>query len=173
MRVMVAYATKSGSTAGIAEAIADELRKMGLEADVHEVDGVRDLAPYGAVILGSAVYIGKWRKEALRFGSRFAAELAKRPVWLFESGPTDASADEGKAVPAKGAAKLASQIGARQHVVFGGKFAPEDVGEFTRRMIAKSDKSPYGDFRNFDRIRGWARAIGAELQGAKPVEAVA
>jgi menaquinone-dependent protoporphyrinogen oxidase len=173
MRVLVAYATKSGSTAGIAEAIADELRKMGVEADVHEVSEVRDLAAYGAVVLGSAVYIGRWRKEALRFGSRFSGELSRKPVWLFESGPTDASADEGKAVPAKAAAKLAAEIGARQHVIFGGKFAAENVGDFTRRMIENGDKSPYGDFRNFDRIRGWARAIGAELQGAKPVEAVA
>jgi len=171
MRVLVAYATKSGSTAGIAQAIGEELGRMGFEPEVRSVDAVRDLQGYDAVILGSAVYIGKWRKEALRFGSRHAAELRQRPVWLFESGPTDTSADEGKAVPAKAAAELARQVGARQHVVFGGKFGPEQVGNFTRSMIAKGDKSPYGDFRNFDRIRGWARAIGAELQGAQPVEA--
>jgi len=171
MRVLVAYATKSGSTAGIAQAIGEELGRMGFEPEVRSVDAVRDLQGYDAVILGSAVYIGKWRKEALRFGSRHAAELRQRPVWLFESGPTDMSADEGKAVPAKAAAELAGQIGARQHVVFGGKFEPEQVGKFTRSMIAKSDKSPYGDFRNFDRIRGWARAIGTELQAAPPVQA--
>ena len=171
MRVLVAYATKSGATAGIAQAIGEELGRMGLEPEVRPVEAVRDLQGCDAVILGSAVYIGKWRKEALRFGSRHTAELRQRPVWLFESGPTDTSADEGKAVPAKAAAELARQVGARQHVVFGGKFGPEQVGNFTRSMIAKGDKSPYGDFRNFDRIRGWARAIGAELQGAQPVEA--
>lgn len=171
MRVLVAYATKSGSTTGIAEAIGEELGKMGFGPDVRSVDAVSDVRGYDAVILGSAVYMGKWRKEALRFGSRFAGELRRRPVWLFESGPTDTSADEGKAVPAKAAVKLAAEIGARQHVIFGGKFGPEQVGNFTRSMIEKSDKSPYGDFRNFDRIRGWARAVGAELQAARPVEA--
>ncbi len=164
MRVLVAYATKSGGTAGIAQAIGEELGRMGFQAEVRDVDEARDLQGYDAVILGSAVYIGRWRKEALRFGSRHVAELRQRPVWLFESGPTDTTADEGKAVPAKAAADLAAQIGARQHVVFGGRFGPEQVGKFTRNMIAKSDKSPYGDFRNFDRIRGWARVIGTELQ---------
>ncbi len=171
MRVLVAYATKGGSTAGIAQAIGEELGRMGFEPEIRPVDAVLDLRGYDAVILGSAVYVGKWRKEALRFGSGLAVELRQKPVWLFESGPTDTSADEGKAVPAKAAAKLAVQIGARQHVVFGGKFGPEQVGEFTRRMIAKSDKSPYGDFRNFDRIRAWAREIGAEIQALRAIEA--
>lgn len=168
---MVAYATKSGATAGIAQTIGEELGRMGLESDVRPVDAVADLRGYDVVILGSAVYVGKWRKEALRFGSRHAPELRQRPVWLFESGPTDTTADEGKAVPAKAAVKLAEEIGARQHVIFGGKFGPEQVGGFTRSMIAKSDKSPYGDFRNFDRIRAWARAIGTELKSAPTVPA--
>lgn len=171
MRILVAYATKGGSTAGIAQAIGEELGRMGLAPDVRPVDAVADLRGYDAVILGSAVYIGKWRKEALRFGSRHATELRQRPVWLFESGPTDTTADEGKAVPAKAAVKLAEEIGARQHVIFGGKFGPEQVGNFTRSMIAKSDKSPYGDFRNFDRIRAWGRAIGTELKSAQTVPA--
>ncbi len=169
MRVLVTYATKSGGTVGIAQAIGEELGQMGFQADVRNVDEVRDVQGYDAVILGSAVYIGRWRREALRFGSRHAAELRQKRVWLFESGPTDTSADEGKAVPAKAAAELATEIGARQHVVFGGRFGPEQAGRFTRSMIAKSDKNPYGDFRNFDRIRKWARGVGEELQGAKPV----
>ncbi len=169
MRVLVAYATKSGATAGIAEAIGEELGRMGLTAEVRSVDEVPGVQGYDAVILGSAVYIGKWRREALKFGKRHAADLQHRAVWLFESGPTDTTADEGKAVPVKHAAELAEEIGARQHVVFGGKFGPEQVGSFTRSMIAKSEKSPYGDFRNFDRIRAWARSIGAALQAAPPV----
>ena len=171
MRVLVAYATKSGATAEIAQAIGEELARLGHRPEVRAADTVGDLRPYDAVILGSAVYIGKWRKEAIRLGLRHAAELRGKPVWLFESGPTDASADEGRAVPAKAAAELATRIGARAHVVFGGKFGPEQVGDFARRMIAKSDKSPYGDFRNFDRIRAWARGIGTELRSAQPVAA--
>ncbi len=165
MRVLIAYATKNGATAGIAEAIGDELKKLGLEAEVHPATDVRDLASYAAVVLGSAVYFGKWRKEALRFGQRHVAELRQRPVWLFESGPTDQTADEGKAPPAKAATELAREIGAREHVVFGGRFLPENAGPLTRRLVESGDAgASYGDYRNFDRIRNWARRVGAQLQ---------
>ena len=169
MRVLVPYATKKGSTAGIAEAIGEELRGMGLEADVRPVNEVRDVGPYGAVVLGSAIYLGKWRKEALRFGERHAGELRGRPVWLFDSGPLNASPDEGKNEPVEAAAELARAIGARERVTFGGRLMPEDAGMFMRRLMDSGKAGSYGDFRNFDRIRGWAREIGAELQGAKAI----
>jgi menaquinone-dependent protoporphyrinogen oxidase len=151
MRVLVAYATKHGSTAGIAQAIGEELNGLGLQVDVRPVKTVRDVAPYGAVILGSAIYMGRWRREAVRFGSRHATELAQRPVWLFGSGPRDRSAEEQDIPPVEAAAALASAVHARGHVTFGGNW-PYD---------AKHDR--YGDFRDFDRIRAWARAIGGEL----------
>lgn len=142
---------------------------MGLAADVRPAVDVADVRVYDAVILGSGIYASRWAKEAIRFGKRHDEELRKRPVWLFDSGPIDTSADEGKTTPSKDAIGLSRRIGARQHVTFGGQFGPEDVGNFTRGMIEKGDKSPYGDFRNFERIRGWARGIGAELQTAPPV----
>ncbi len=167
MRVLVTYATKNGSTAGIAEAIGEELKGMGLKAEVRPVREVRDVRPHGAVVLGSAIYMTHWRREALRFGSRQASELQGRPVWLFESGPLDASADEGKNMPVKAAAELARQIGARDQVTLGGRLVPENAGRFTRRLMESGKSGGYGEFRNFDRVRSWARAIGAELRGTK------
>ncbi len=171
MKALVAYASMHGATAEIAQAIGEELRQTGVETEVRAVDDVRDIRAFDAVVLGSGVYNGKWRKEALRFGERHAVELRTRRVWFFESGPTDTSADEGRAVPTKGSAQLASEVGAQQHVIFGGQFGPEDVGGFTGRLIAMGGESAYGDFRNFDRIRAWARGIGTELQAAQPVAA--
>ncbi len=168
MRVLVAYATKKGSTAGIAEAIGEELGKMGFEADVRPVREVRDPSPYGAVILGSAIYIFRWRREALRFGRRHSKELRTRPVWLFDSGPLDTSVDEGKTVPVKKAAALAARIAARQHVTFGGRIVPETASDMTKRMMESGKAGRYGDYRNFDRIRAWARSVGTELQNATP-----
>ena len=63
-QVLVAYATKYGATAEIAEKIGEVLRQAGLPTDVLPVDRVGDLSAYKAVVLGSAVYIGQWRKEA-------------------------------------------------------------------------------------------------------------
>ncbi len=56
-RVLVAYASERGSTAEIAEAIGERLRRSGIGADVRPAGEVRDLAPYGSVVLGSAVYM--------------------------------------------------------------------------------------------------------------------
>lgn len=172
MRVLVTYATKNGSTAGIAEVIGEELSKMGLDAEVRPVGEVRDVQPYGAVVLGSAIYLGKWRKEALRFGDGHAGELQGRPVWLFDSGPLNASPDEGKNEPVEAADELVRRIGARGRTTFGGKLLPEDAGLFTRRLMESGKAGSYGDFRSFERVRGWARAIGAELLGPKKVEAL-
>lgn len=167
----MAYGSMHGATAEIGRAIGEELLKSGHEVEVTSVDDVGDLREYGAVVLGSGIYTGHWSKDAVRFGKRHADELRQRPVWLFDSGPIDTSADEGKTTPVKDATELAARIGARQHITFGGQFGPEDVGRFTQKMIGMGDKSPYGDFRNFERIRGWARSIGAELQAAQPLAA--
>jgi menaquinone-dependent protoporphyrinogen oxidase len=111
------------------------------------------------------VYFGRWRKEALRFGEQHSAELRGRAVWLFDSGPTNTSADAGKNEPVAAADALAEAVGARGRTTFGGRFRREDAGPFTRRVVDKGN-SPglgFGDFRNFDRIRGWARQIASEL----------
>ncbi len=171
MRVLVAYGSMHGATAEIAEAIGEELRGAGLEAHVRAAADDVDVRSYDAVILGSGIYAGHWRKEAVHFGKRHAEALRDRPVWLFDSGPIDTSADEGKTTPVKDAVKLAARVGARQRVTFGGQLGPEDVGDFTRKMMEKGDKSPYGDFRNFDRIREWARSIGLELRSTQPLAA--
>ncbi len=89
-KILVTYASKYGATAEIAEKIGAVLRQAGLPADVEPVDRIRDLNPYQAVILGSAIYIGKWQKEAAAFLQAHAETLADRPVWLFSSGPTGA-----------------------------------------------------------------------------------
>jgi len=81
-KVLVVYATKYGSTAEIAERIGQVLREAGLGADVQPADRVGDLGSYDAVVLGSAVYVGQWRKEAAKFLEVNEATLARTPVWL-------------------------------------------------------------------------------------------
>ncbi len=86
-RLLVAYATKYGATAEIAEKIGAVLHEEGFHVDVMEAAEVRDVVPYVAVVVGSAVYAGSWRKEAAELLTQHAGELAERPVWLSPAGP--------------------------------------------------------------------------------------
>ncbi len=86
MHVLVAFASRHGSTREIAESIGVKLREAGHTVDVHEAVDRAVAHAYDAVILGSGVYIGSWLEGASGFVSRNLAALAMRPVWLFSVG---------------------------------------------------------------------------------------
>lgn len=161
MTVLVVYASKHGSTAGIAEAIADALVDHEVKAEAKSVDTVDDLSPYEAVVLGSAVYAGSWTKDAVSFAEQHATELARMPVWLFSSGPLGEDVRDAEVQPRQ-LPELRRAIAPRAHRVF---FGALDVGAlgFAERMIAKAVKAPAGDFRDWDAIRAWAEGIAEEL----------
>jgi menaquinone-dependent protoporphyrinogen oxidase len=165
-RVLVACASRMGSTAEIADAIADRLRSAGLEVDRTSVGDVPSLDSYRAVVLGSAVYSGRWRREAITFLRRFAAELSDRQVWLFQSGPLDDSAERRDIdVPAR-IRTLASRVGIHGHTTFGGRIDPEHPNGFVaKRMI---DSGLGRDFRDFGHVRAWADGIATELGATAP-----
>ena len=100
MRVLVAYATRHGATAGIAELVAAALTTAGLSAEARPVEDVKDAGPYDAVVVGGAAYMFHWLKPAVSFARRHHKRLAARPVWLFSSGPlgTDLVDKDGKNV---------------------------------------------------------------------------
>lgn len=160
--VLVAYGTRNGSTAGIATMIAAALRTEGMEVDVKAAAQVRDVSGYDAVVLGGALYAGRWHADARRFVRRHAKALRGRPVWLFSSGPLDHSADTADIPPVRQAAKAADTLGAREHVTFGGQLT-EDAHGFIARSMVRSGKG--GDFRNPQRITEWSRKIAVEFHG--------
>jgi menaquinone-dependent protoporphyrinogen oxidase len=162
MAVLVAVASKHGSTRGIADAIAGELRALGLAADVGDVEDAVDPALYDAVILGSAVYMGKWMAEAKRFIDSHGPILATVPVWLFSSGPLGAENPKPTGDPAQ-IDELMAATHARGHRIFSGRLDPDGLG-LGERLIAKAVHAPSGDFRDWDAIRAWAREIGMALQ---------
>lgn len=82
--VLVAYGTKYGSAAQIAEAIGRTLADARLEVDVRRAREVDAIEPYAATVIGSAVYMRRWRRDAARLLRRHRRELAERPVWLFQ-----------------------------------------------------------------------------------------
>lgn len=166
MKVLVAYGTKYGATAGIADKIGQVLQDAGLQADVLRADQVRDLADYQAVVLGSAVYIGKWRKEAARFFKSNEKALSERPVWLFSSGPTEEGDPielmEGWRFP-KALQSIADRIQPRDITVFHGVMDETKLNPLDGWMI-KRVKAQSGDFRDWDAIASWVKSIADALK---------
>ncbi|MCK2219458.1 flavodoxin domain-containing protein [Actinomadura sp. ATCC 31491] len=160
-KVLVAYGTKNGSTAGIADMIAATLMREGVEAEARPAGTVRDVTPYRAVVLGGALYSGRWHGQARRFARRHAAALRERPVWLFSSGPLSEAADSADVPPVRAAAEAARLLGAREHVTFGGRLTAESGG-FVARAMLRNGRA--GDWRNPERIAEWAGKIAAELR---------
>jgi menaquinone-dependent protoporphyrinogen oxidase len=159
-RVLVAYASKHGSTAGIADVIADTLRDAGLRTDVETTDRIGTVVLYDAVILGSAVYSGGWQRSAIGFGERFAPELWTRPTWLFSSGPIGEPATELPVDPPRDARRLADRIHSRGHAWFGGALLPGTPG-FIEGLMLRGGSG--GDYRDLDRVRAWAGDVAAAL----------
>jgi menaquinone-dependent protoporphyrinogen oxidase len=156
MTVLVTYASKHGSTKGIAEAIGERLRQRGVDAVVRPVRDVADVERYDAVVVGSAVYLGSWMKDALSFLDRNAEVLRRIPVWLFSSGPTAADPMD-RAVSVKQLRRL-DAVGANDHHLFRGALDPEGLGLLERGAV-KAAKQPLGDFREWSDVDRWADSI--------------
>ncbi|MBM7505427.1 flavodoxin domain-containing protein [Agromyces aurantiacus] len=167
-RVLVAYATKHHSTAEIAEAVAGELRARGHEADAVEASAAT-AEGYDAVVLGSATYAGRWRREARRFLSHERDRLARMPFWVFSSGPVgepkdDAPAEDDTWLEPRKVIEQAEAAGVREHVVFGGRL-PEEPDGFIEKAMVRNTPEQFQDRRDWDEIRGWADRIADQLAG--------
>lgn len=165
-RVLVVYATKYGATAGIAEKIGQVLTEAGLAVDVKRADKAGDPSSYQAIVLGSAVYIGHWRKEAARFLQTHEKTLARRSVWLFNSGPLgegDAAELAGDFGFPKGLRPIADRIHPRDIAVFHGAVDLQKLNPLERWMF-KNAKSAIGDFRDWNAIAAWAAGIATALK---------
>lgn len=159
--VLVAYATKNGSTAQIAEAVAEVLRKDGLAAEALPAGSVTDVAPYDAVVVGGGLYAGRWHRDARRFVRHHRRALTGRPVWFFSSGPLDASASERDIPPVPGVRRAMDKLDVTGHVTFGGRLEEGARGRVAR-MIVRSGKG--GDFRDFAAIESWAAGVAKALR---------
>jgi menaquinone-dependent protoporphyrinogen oxidase len=165
-KVLIAYASKYGATAEIAEKVGEVLHQAGLPAEVLPVKQIRDLTSYDTVILGSAVYIGQWRKEAAKFLKSNEKELVRKQVWLFSSGPSGEGDPvellQGWQFP-KGLQEIADRIQPRDIAVFHGYVNMEKVNFIEKSMITNI-KAPVGDFRNWEAITAWASGIARALK---------
>jgi len=167
--LLVAYATRYGSTREVAEAVAAVLREAGPAVEVRPVREVRDLAGYGAVVLGAALYMYRWHKDARRFLSRHRRALAERPVALFALGPTHEPHDEQEWQDSR--AQLDKELAGFAWLspvavaLFGGKFDPALL-RFPVKQMAGS--VPATDVRDWAAIRAWAGDLAARLAPRSP-----
>ncbi|VVB96589.1 Flavodoxin domain protein [uncultured archaeon] len=172
MKTVVIYASKYGSTRGIAEFIAGKLRQAGTQAEARHVGKVHNPGDYEAFVIGSAVYMMHWLKEATEFVKGNSALLANRPVWFFSSGPLgtetkDAQGQDLRAVTEpKEIAEFRELIKPRDHRVFFGVLDSSKLG-FGHRMLRKLPAArnllPEGDFRDWNDIEAWSISISRVL----------
>ena len=166
-KILVAYASKYGATREIAQKIGEVLLRSGQVVEVCAVDEVRDLNLYSTVVLGSAIYVGAWHKEAVAFLKANQDILAGLPVWLFSSGPTGQGDPlelvEGKLLPAA-LQLVVDRIRPRDVTLFHGNIDPEKVNPIEKWAVKSLVKKPFGDFRDWDAIAAWSEKIAVSLQ---------
>jgi menaquinone-dependent protoporphyrinogen oxidase len=165
-KVLVAYGSKYGATEGIAQKIGEVLQQEGLQVELLSAKQVADVSHYKAVVVGSAAYMFRWRKEVADLLTRNEKQLAEKPVWLFTSGPLEEGDPvkllEGKIIPTA-LQPIVDRIKPRGITVFHGAVDMNKLN-FFERFVFKRVKSPIGDFRKWDAITAWAKDIAGTLK---------
>lgn len=155
MKALVVFGSKRGGTAGLAEMIGAAFRSEGWIAEVWSAAVPSNANDADVVVIGGALYLNRWHPDARRFVRQHRAQLSTRPVWLFSSGPLDASARPGDVAPVPQVQQLARDISARGHMTFGGRLERNARGVFARSMA----KTSAGDWRDPQQIAEWVHGI--------------
>jgi menaquinone-dependent protoporphyrinogen oxidase len=165
MKVLIVWGSKMGGTEEIARILGESLASAGFDVTCAPAIAAPPLGDFAAVLVGGALYANRWHPEAHAFVTRNLAGLRRRPVWMFSSGPLDASAADGELPPPGQVATLMDRVGALGHVTFGGRLSPEHA---TSGMAAAMAKRQSGDWRDPARIRAWAGELVRLLPSAQP-----
>jgi menaquinone-dependent protoporphyrinogen oxidase len=168
--ILVAYASFCGSTAGVAEAIAQAFCGKGAKVDVRLAKNVNSVEGYRAAVIGSAVRSASWWPEALSLVSRHERNLARMPVayfltclTLYQDNPENRNTALGYFDPVLKASPGVKPVGM---ACFAGALDLSKMG-FVYRTIMKSKMKqsgvPEGDFRNWPAIKTWAETAVERL----------
>ena len=167
--VLVAYATRSGSTKEVAEAVAATLREHNLEVDVQPMKAVSSLTGYRRVVLGAPLIMGRWHKDARRFVSRHKAALEECPVAIFALGPVHNEEKEWQGAHAQLDKALARFPWFKPVAIelFGGRFDLALLG-FPWNFLPGLKKIPSSDIRDWAAVRAWASNLDEKFQQKSP-----
>jgi menaquinone-dependent protoporphyrinogen oxidase len=170
--VLVAYATRCGSTGSVAEAMAEALRGMGIPVEVRLVENVKDLGPYQAVIVGSAIRRGQWLPEATAFVKNNQDALSRLPtayfvVCLTMRDDTPENRDKVLAYldPVR---KKAPRITPAAVGLFPGSVDFSKLS-LVHKSILEAKGVSEGDYRDLPAVKGWASDVGPALVAAQPL----
>jgi menaquinone-dependent protoporphyrinogen oxidase len=166
-KILVAYASRNGSTLEIAQAVGKELINAGYVVDVMEMNSVTSVAGYSGIVIGAPLYMGNLLPDIGKFVAKFREPLSSLPVAAFAVGLTPVSETVGNVDHAMGCLHTAlAPIKPAGTILFAGRLDPEKLGFLQRTMITIG-KIPTGDFRDWNLINAWARDLSAKL-GLQP-----
>jgi menaquinone-dependent protoporphyrinogen oxidase len=156
--ILIAYATKNGSTQEVAVAIAEELRARGREVEVQVAREIQTLEGYQSIILGAPIYMGLWHRDAHAFLRHYHKILLERPVVIFALGPTSPEVEQQQAAHTQLDRALAKHpwLTPTALHVFGGAVDPD-------KLPFPFNHMPKSDVRDWETIRAWARTIASVL----------
>jgi menaquinone-dependent protoporphyrinogen oxidase len=165
--ILLAYATRFGSTQEVAEAITTALREAGIEVELQPMQEVQRLDDYEAVVLGAALYNARWNQDAHQFLTKHQEVLKQRPVAIFALGPLNT----GDAAKRNSLRQLDKELAKYPWLkpvaleMFAGKYDPTKPGMgFFERLL------PARDYRDWEAIHAWANALPAQLEHAEMLQ---
>lgn len=162
-KILIAYASKAGSTNEVAEAIGKELRSAGVQVDVCSIGSVKDIESYQAVIIGGAIRAGSWLGKG--FVEKNKAFLSKIPVAYFLVCMTLCKdTQENRVTTEKYLESVRNIVKPIDEGFFAGKMDYSKLGFFARFIVKNMVKTPEGDFRNWDLISQWAKDLYPKIR---------
>ena len=156
-RMLVAYASKAGSTAEIAKVIGEVGSTKGMAVDVLKIQNVQDIRPYQVVILGSAIRMGQVLPEVVDFVKTHQTGLSQKPVAYFVNCLTmKEDTPENRNTVTEYLQPLRTLLEPLSLGLFAGKMDYSKLSWMERFIITNLVKAPEGDYRKWDLIRTWA-----------------
>jgi uncharacterized protein YjbI with pentapeptide repeats/flavodoxin len=169
-QILVAYASISGSTKEVAEAIAMELQRNGADATAVPAREVKSLDGYNAAVIGSSIRVGRWLADAIRLVEQNEDALSTMPVAYFSTCLTMVHDTEDNRRKVEAYLAPIRSLAPSVHPVSTGMFAGSLDPNHRVKIFA--DQEPESDFRDFGAIEAWAREIRPILVGETAQPAV-
>lgn len=162
-KILVAYASKSGTTVDVAQAIGKSLGAKGAAVDVLPIKSIKSLDGYRAFVVGSGIRMGSWLPEAVDFVKKNQAQLNQAPVVFFTvhmlNRDDSETSRQGRAAYT---APVRQVVNPKAEAFFAGRMDFSKLS-FLESMISKAMKAKEEDLRDWSKIRAWGESMSTAL----------